>query len=160
MRAPTLIIGYGNPSRGDDALGPTAIAAIERRMTPDTGSGQIEIVTDFQLQIEFVTDLAERQCIVFIDAASSGAAPFSFGALAAQTEAGTTTHAMSPASLLAVYRSFYGVDAPPSFLLGIRAYDFELGAPLSPGAQHNLEAALAMLEPWLMAYGQEVPCHA
>jgi len=36
MRAPTLIIGYGNPSRGDDALGPTAIAAIERRMTPDT----------------------------------------------------------------------------------------------------------------------------
>lgn len=149
MRAPTLIIGYGNPSRGDDALGPTAIEAIERRMPQHPEWGQVEFVTDFQLQIEFVTDLENRQRVIFIDAAASGAAPFSFGSMKAGEGVPMATHALSPAALLAVYRRIHGADAPASFLLGIRGYEFELGAPLSERARANLDAALAMLEHWL-----------
>lgn len=149
MRAATLIIGYGNPSRGDDALGPAAIDAVERLMGAHPEWGDVDFVTDFQLQIEFVTDLAERRRIVFIDATASGAEPFIFGPLQAKQDASITTHALSPASLLTVFRDFHGDDAPPSFLLAIRGYDFELGAPLSEGAQGNLHAAIAMLEQWL-----------
>ena len=152
MRAATLIIGYGNPSRGDDALGPAAIDAIERLVGEHPEWGGIEVVTDFQLQIEFVTDLAGRERIVFIDAAARGAEPFAFGPLVAKEDASISTHALSPASLLTVYRSFHGADAPPCFLLGIMGYDFDLGVPLSAGARRNLAAALAMLEQWLSAH--------
>src|SRR5689334_10790665 len=129
MRAATLIIGYGNPSRGDDALGPAAIEAIERLAQAHPEWGALEVVTDFQLQIEFVTDLAGRERIVFIDAAASGAAPFAFGPLVAKEDASLSSHSLSPASLLTVYRSFHGEDAPPCFLLGIMGYDFDLGVP-------------------------------
>jgi hydrogenase maturation protease len=149
MRAATLIVGFGNPSRGDDALGPAAIAEIERRMANHPAWGKVDILTDFQLQIEFVTDLADRRCIVFIDASANGAEPFLFEPLEARQENPITTHALSPASLLTVYRSFHGEDAPPSFLLGIRGYEFDLGLPLSIGAVSNLEAAITMLEQWL-----------
>jgi hydrogenase maturation protease len=151
MRAPTLIIGCGNPSRGDDALGPTAIEEIERRMARHPEWGQIEFVTDFQLQIEFVTDLENRQRIIFIDAAVSGAEPFSFEPLVARAGGSVTSHALSPASLLAVYRAVHGEDAPPSSLLGIRGYKFELGAQLSERARSNLDAAFETLEQCLNA---------
>jgi hydrogenase maturation protease len=160
MRAPTLLIGYGNPSRGDDALGPAAIAEIERRMADNRLAGQVEIVTDFQLQIEFVTDLAGRQRVIFIDASAGGAEPFSFGPLQAKQDDSVTTHALSPAGLLTVYRSFHGDDAPPCFLLGIRGYDFDLGMPLSAGAQRNLDAAMTMLEQWLGVDSSAPLCHA
>lgn len=149
MRAPTLIIGYGNPSRGDDALGPAAIDAVESLAAEHPEWGQIELISDFQLQIEFVTDLAARQRIVFIDAAASGAAPFSFGPLQAKQDASMTTHALSPATLLTVYRDFHGDDAPPAFLLAIRGYDFDLGASLSAGARQNLDVAVSMMGYWL-----------
>lgn len=160
MRAATLIIGCGNPSRGDDAMGPIALAAIECLAARHAEWGEIEIVTDFQLQIEFVADLADRQRIVFIDAAASGAEPFSFCALDAQQDASFTSHALSPASLLSVFRNYHGTDAPPSFLLGIRGYDFGLGDPLSVRAQCNLDAAVAMLEHWLTAGHAAPVCHA
>jgi len=149
VRASTLVIGYGNPSRGDDALGPTAIAEIERRMVLQPGWGQVELLTDFQLQIEFVTDLGGRECIVFIDAAASGAEPFSFQPVTAAQGEPAATHSLSPAGLLAVYRNFHGNQAPPSFLLGVRGYQFELGTPVSVDAQYNLVAALAMLDQWM-----------
>ena len=159
MRAPTLIIGYGNPSRGDDALGPAAIDAIERLAAEHPEWGEIEVVTDFQLQIEFVTDIEGRQRVVFIDAAASGAEPFSFGPLAAKQDASISTHALSPASVLAVYRDFHGEEAPPTFLLGIRGYDFDLGVPLSSQARQNLSAAMSMLEEWL-SVNCVAGCHA
>lgn len=159
MRAATLIIGYGNPSRGDDALGPAAIDRIERRMADHPEWGEVELLTDFQLQIEFVTDLAGRRRIVFIDAAASGTEPFAFGPLQARQDASMTTHALSPASLLTVFRSFHGEEAPPCFLLGIRGYRFELGEPISADAQTNLDAAVAMLEQWLTTQCA-APCHA
>lgn len=159
MSAPTLIIGYGNPSRGDDALGPAAIEAIERLAVEHPEWGEVEVVTDFQLQIEFVTDLAGRERIVFIDAAASGAEPFSFGPLEAKQDASISSHALSPAALLAVYRSFHGEDAPRSFLLGVRGYDFDLGVPLSPQAEKNLAAAVSKIEEWLSA-DCTAGCHA
>jgi hydrogenase maturation protease len=151
MPAPTLIIGYGNPSRGDDALGPLALAALEQHLAD---AGQIEYLTDFQLQIELVTDMAGRERVIFIDADVSLEQPFSFTPLQAQTDAFGTSHALAPASLLGVYRNFYACAAPPAFLLAIRGYQFELGAALSDAAMGNLDAAVQMLESWL---AQPVP---
>jgi hydrogenase maturation protease len=159
-RAPTLIIGYGNPSRGDDALGPMAIAQIEDRIQAHPEWGQIELVTDFQLQIEFVTDLAGRERVIFIDATTQGTDAFNFAPLTAKHNAPVTSHALEPASLLDVFKKFYGCDAPPCYLLTITGIQFELGEPMSQQANSNLDAALATLEQWLSMHCAPVLCHA
>ena len=48
-QAPLLVFGYGNPSRGDDALGPALVDWLRRQRR---GGAEVELLTDFQLQIE------------------------------------------------------------------------------------------------------------
>ena len=55
-----------------------------------------------------------------------------------------TSHALSPQALLQAYVDVQGQAPPPATLLAIRGEAFELGLPLSTGAQHNLRAALAL----------------
>lgn len=135
-----LIIGIGNPSRSDDALGPCLIERLAGRVGPD-----VELLTDFQLQVEYVLDLVGRQEVIIADAAASGPAPFRYEAVGAAADTGYTTHSLSPASLLAAYRTHYGAPPPPCHVLAVRGYRFELGQPLSPQARLNLEAALHFL---------------
>lgn len=148
-RPATLIVGCGNPSRGDDALGPSLIDEISRLLPAHAEWGEIETLTDFQLQIEFVLDLADRRRIVFVDATTAGAGPFSMTPLQAVGDSSLTTHALTPGALLSVFRRHFGRDAPPSHLLAIRGYAFELGAPLSPDARRNLDEAIDGLTHWL-----------
>ena len=149
LPAPTLIIGYGNPSRGDDALGPRLLDELTQLLPQHPQWGAIELLTDFQLQIEVVLDLAGRQRIIFVDAAVSGATPYAFTPLHAGSENTAATHALTPDALLATFQRHYGCAPPPSYLLAIRGYEFELGAALSEAALCNLQAALAMLGQWL-----------
>jgi len=52
-----------------------------------------------------------------------------------------STHWVSPGTLLKVALDLEG-SAPPTYLLGIRGYQYELGEPLSAGAQAHLEDAM------------------
>jgi len=143
-RAPVLVIGVGNPSRGDDAIGPLAIDRLQAIDLPDT-----ELLTDFQLQVEHALDLVGRREVVFIDAAASGAEPFGFEPVIPAAEAGPLSHALSPAAVLEAYLRVTGAPLPDTFVLAVRGYDFALGAALSEAAAANLEAALHMLIPRL-----------
>jgi len=136
MVAPILIFAVGNASRGDDALAPLLL----RQLQPDS-LVQAELVEEYQLQVEHVTDLSGRSAVLFVDADVSCDAPFRFSEITALHDNSYTSHAMTPSALLYVYRQVYGVDAPDSFLLRIRGYDFELGEPLSLKATANLEVA-------------------
>jgi hydrogenase maturation protease len=138
--APRLIIGIGNPSRGDDAIGPLAIERLEALKLPGA-----ELLTDFQLQVEHALDLIGRREVVFIDATASGATPFSFELAAPAADASATSHALSPAAVLAAFLRVTDAPLPPAFVLAVRGYDFELGAPMSAAAARNLDAALEML---------------
>ena len=59
---PVVVFAVGNPSRGDDALGPLLAERIEAAF-PD-----IVVISDFQLQIEHALDLVGAELILFIDA--------------------------------------------------------------------------------------------
>ena len=134
---PILLFGYGNPGRGDDALGYLFIEAMAQRALP-----QVECLTDMQLQVEHVTDLVGREKIIFIDADVSCAEPYVFEPLTAQHDCSYTSHAMTPAALLHAYHQVYGRPAPPAYVLRIRGYAFELGNELSESAEKNLSAAI------------------
>jgi hydrogenase maturation protease len=141
---PLLVIGIGNPSRGDDALGPICIERLQALDLPD-----VELLTDFQLQVEYVLDLHGRDRIIFIDAAASGPEPFAFAPIQAEADTSYSSHALSPQSLLAAYARHYRQAAPPAFLLAIRGHGFDLGEPLCQAALQNLAAAQTHLLHWL-----------
>ena len=137
--APILIIGIGNPSRGDDALGPLLIERLEALALPD-----VELLTDFQLQVEFSLDLQARQKVIFVDASLNAAAPFTFSPVLAAEDTSYSSHALSPGAVLHAYQKLFG-EPPPSYVLAIRGEAFELGEGLSEAAEKHLEAALGWL---------------
>lgn len=136
MAAPILVFAVGNESRGDDALAPLLLRQLQTECIE-----RVELIEDYQLQVEHVTDLAGRSAVLFVDADVSCAGPFHFSEIAAKHDHSYTSHAMTPFALLHTHRQVYGADAPPAFLLRIRGYDFELGDPLSARAAANLQAA-------------------
>ena len=148
-RAPILLVGYGNPSRGDDALGPLVLERVAARLSAQVRTGEIELLTDFQLQVEHVLDLAQRSRVVFVDASVSCGAPFEWTPLAPVRDASYSSHFMSPAALLQAYSDVMEEAPPPCYVLGIRGYEFELGRPLTAAASVNLEAALEFLIDWI-----------
>lgn len=144
MIAPVLVFGWGNPSRGDDALGPLFIDRIAALELPD-----VECLTDFQLQVEHALDLEGRKRILFVDASLHAPAPFSVKRLEAARDASFTTHAMTPEAVMHVYAELHDEAPPPCTLLAIRGEGFELGEKISPAAADHLDAALAWARTWL-----------
>lgn len=148
--APLLVFGYGNPSRGDDALGPALIqrlADLRAEGSPAERSllQGVELLTDFQLQPEHALDLAGREAVFLVDADASLDAPHRLEPILSAQTPSYTTHEMSPGALLWVYGRIGLGQPPPSYLLRIRGFHFALGDPLSPSARHNLDLAVAFL---------------
>jgi hydrogenase maturation protease len=141
---PILVLAVGNPSRGDDALGALLAARLERAGLPG-----VEVLTDFQLQVEHALDLEGRDRVLFVDAGTGTPAPFELRRIEASAEFVHTTHALSPEAVLATYLRVLAGTPPPAWLLVVRGESFELGAPLSPAAATHLEAAWRALVGWL-----------
>ena len=139
---PILIIAVGNESRGDDALGPLLL----RQLNEFTNPEQIDLLEDFQLQVEHAADLIDRDLVLFIDAGMDTPAPYSFRRI--QPEDGRTlySHALSPQAVLTTYVQVYQENPPPSFVLCVRGEQFELGAGLTRQAGHHLESSLKFLQ--------------
>jgi hydrogenase maturation protease len=146
LTAPILIFGWGNPSRGDDALGPLFVERIEALKLPG-----VMCLTDFQLQVEHALDLLGRRRVLFVDASIEAAAPYRHSRLFPARDASFSTHAITPEAVMQVYVDLHDDDPPPCDLLAIRGEDFELGKPLSAAAVVHLDAALLWFEDWLTA---------
>ena len=135
-----LILGYGNPGRQDDGLGPAASAEIEALGWPN-----VTAYDNYQLNIEDALDLAEHDIVWFVDAARAGPSPFAIETLEPAATLEFTSHLVRPEAILAMAQQYYGA-APQAFLLGIRGYAFEFFEGLTPAATNNLQLAVAMLK--------------
>lgn len=142
MTKPILIFGYGNLSRGDDALGPLLLEALEQKID----LSDIEILNDFQLQIEHALDLENRELVLFVDASVSCGTAFNFSKLEALRDKSYSTHAMSPSAVLQVYQSIKKQAPPASYLLSIQGLSFELGEKPTEQANNNLQLATQFAE--------------
>lgn len=141
MTKPILLLGYGNPSRGDDALGVLLLEQL-----PAAYLHTVEVLTDFQLQIEHALDLKRRQLVLFADASVTNMQPIHFRQLHSAIDNSYTTHAMHPVSVMQVYQDIEKTAPPPCFLLTMQAVQFELGDGLSVIAEESLRQALALVE--------------
>lgn len=139
MAKKTLILGYGNPGRQDDGLGPAAAAAIERMGLPN-----VRIQSNYLLAIEDAADAADADLVIFIDGAESGPEPFEVRELNASDEIAFTSHIVKPEVILGICRKCYGCS-PRALLIAIRGYEFELEEALTNRARQNLNEALGYL---------------
>ena len=134
-----LVLGYGNPGRQDDGLGPAVATAIDQMDLPN-----VTAYDNYQLNIEDAVEVAAHDAVWFVDATKTGVAPYAVNALAPVGAVDLTSHIMRPQTVLAIAQQCYG-KVPLAFLLGIRGYEFEFVEALTPGAVENLDAAVAML---------------
>ena len=134
-----LVLGYGNPGRQDDGLGPAAVAEIE-----SVGWPNLTAFDNYQLNIEDAMEVAAHDVVWFVDAAKTGPSPYAVRNVSPAATIEFTSHLVRPEAILAIASQYYGA-APQAFVLAIRGYEFEFIEALTPGATYNLRAALAML---------------
>jgi hydrogenase maturation protease len=146
LRAPVVVLACGNPSRGDDALGPLLLERLHAWLLTAGLSDSHELIGDQQWQIEHALDLAGRELALFIDAGAMTPAPFVFRPVQAGGLVGPGSHALSPEALLAVFARISSEPPPAAFVLAVRGEDFELGSAPGRRALAHAEAAFAFLQ--------------
>ena len=142
------LIGYGNPGRCDDGLGPAFAARIAARNLPG-----IDVSTDYQLTVDHALDIAGAARVVFVDALMRCDAPFRFTAIGPAGSGELASHSLDPSSVLALAATLFDAR-PEAYLLGISGEDFgEVREGLSPMAEHNLRLAEAYFTKWMEETG-------
>lgn len=138
VRGDTLVLGWGNPGRMDDGLGPAFVEELSV-----LGLAGVELDSDYQLTVEDAAEVARHRRVVFVDADRSAAAPFSIRRLRPSRHGSSfSTHSVAPAAVLALTRDLFGSE-PEAWLLGIRGYEFDdYREGLSEAARVNLERAV------------------
>ena len=133
MRA--LIIGYGNPLRGDDGIGPEAA----RKLAADTSDPEIVVLSVHQLTPELADPISKAQIVLFIDAASEGApGEVRVEKLHPKTPEQSFTHQFDPPMLLAAAELLYG-RSPEARLISIAGQSFEFEEGLSAPVARAIE---------------------
>ena len=141
-----LLIGYGNPGRGDDGLGPALAARIEALALPG-----VTVESDYQVTVDHAPMIAAHDLVVFADAMIGLELPFRLSPLAPDAGAGLGSHQVSPGAALHLARLLYG-KAPPGWMLAIAGQDFgQVAEGLSRSAARNLALAADHLAPWIAA---------
>jgi hydrogenase maturation protease len=141
-----LVVGYGNPLRGDDAAGPrTAALLASQQLLP---GAQIEI--RHQLTPELAHDVAASRVVIFVDA-TTRVGP---GELVIEPVGSARrwrgSHDVEAATILDLADELYGCR-PTAFLAELGAQRLDLGDDLSPAVAASLPGAaerIALVALW------------
>lgn len=144
-RPRVVVLACGNPSRGDDALGPALVKRLEAWKDRHPAR-PVEVVEDFQFQVEHALDLQGRDLAIFIDATVDAPTPVTFTRLVPAATMSLSTHSLSPAAVLQALETIDPGPKPRAYTLAVRGARFEMGQGLSPEAATNLDAAWTLLE--------------
>lgn len=135
-----LVIGYGNPLRGDDGLGWHAI----QQLAQTAWSDDVELRAPHQLTIELADPISKADYVIFIDACTGGEpGTVSICPLTPDGTAGSaaTTHHVSPSLLLTIARELYG-SSPDAVALGVNTTSFDFTEVLSEPIQTAMPAVI------------------
>lgn len=138
-----LLIGYGNPGRGDDGLGPSFAERISDQDLPDMAVRQ-----DYQLTVDHALRISQVNVVVFADALIASEAPFVFNAVEPGATSSLTSHSLTPQAVLGLCHTLYG-QVPKAYVLGILGHEFsEVKEGLSTKAREGLDQAEAFFLDW------------
>ena len=137
-----LIIGYGNPLRGDDGIGWRLANELDDRRD----DGEVEYLSSMQLTPELALPISHAEEVWFLDA-EQGESP---GAIACRkissrkTLTEPWTHDVSPECLLRLAEDLYD-SKPQAILLTISGESFDLRESFSPAVQKSFETLSVFL---------------
>ena len=139
-----LIIGYGNPGRLDDGLGPAFAEAVQKY-----NINGVSVDSDYQLTVEDAVDIAQHDIVLFADADVKGPEPFYLKKVKPATVVSLSSHSIKPNSLIGLVKESFNREVK-AYVLGIRGYEFnEFEEKLSEKATQNLHEALIFIKPLL-----------
>src|SRR5215469_160273 len=101
-----LVIGIGNPLRGDDGLGWQAAGGLQKEL----GTSEVRVICCHQLTPELATDVAQADRVIFIDVADADppGGVFVYQVASASRAPAALTHNLNPSGLLEYTRTLYG----------------------------------------------------
>jgi hydrogenase maturation protease len=135
-----LLLGFGNPGRLDDGLGPALAAQVEGLGLPG-----VTVDTDYQLCLEDAEAVARHDVVIFADAATTGAEPFSFRRVVPARSLSFSTHSLQPEAVLGLAQQLFGARTA-GYTLSIRGYAFsEFEESLTEQGRVNLAAAVTFI---------------
>jgi hydrogenase maturation protease len=152
----TLIIGYGNPLRGDDGVG----WWIASRLLEIVGDEFANVLAVHQLTPELAEPIGEAKLLIFVDAAHNGE-PGSWKCEPVTPDAipsNALAHYFTPAGLLAYTEAIYKAK-PEALVLSIAAAAFDCGEQLTP----RVEAVVPQVVQYicaLISHPPKVPSHS
>ena len=140
----TLVVGVGNPWRGDDAAG----LEVADRVREEAGNVAVETLEGDASALVHLW--AGHDDVALVDAASSGAPPGTLHELRAgdgSLQAGalrSSTHAFGVADAVGLAAALGRLPAHLE-IYAIEGQDFSLGAPLSPAVARTADALATRL---------------
>jgi hydrogenase maturation protease len=142
-----LIIGCGNPLRGDDGLASHALAHLERR----PGLGDVALISCQQLAPELAEPISRADRVIFIDARVSQSPVQTPGLVEAcpvhphDASPSAFSHHFGPPALLEYAQKLYG-RRPEAFAVSVIGESFGYGEELSPSVRASLAGLVEQVE--------------
>jgi hydrogenase maturation protease len=149
--ADVLVIGYGNPLRGDDGIG--CVIAEELAKSLFDPESRVQVVACHQLNPELAEAVADTRAVIFVDA-SVEVKP---GQVRVNTitpdrlPPAVFTHGLKPSALLATASELFG-QAPPAKAVVIGARSFDIGFQLTPEVRAAIKTATEAIEHEIAEY--------
>jgi hydrogenase maturation protease len=127
------IIGYGNPQRRDDGLGPYVISQLQDLQV---GRHTVHLLGLHQLGPELAEELRDAEEVVFVDATVEELdGGWEWREVGLRNIAPHyLTHHTTPSFLMGLLQSCYH-RSPRAWMVSIQGEDFGLGDGLTPGAE-------------------------
>jgi hydrogenase maturation protease len=135
----TLLIGVGNPLRGDDGIGQWICEQAAKWKLQ-----HLHIKTMQQLTIDLLEELQNFSAVVIADA-SEQKAPATLEEVDGSENGYASSHHADAATLRALHRNLYQ-QSTVWHSLGIKASKFEMGQPISKETLANGAVALQLLK--------------
>jgi hydrogenase maturation protease len=142
-----LVLGYGNPYRGDDGLGPLLAERVAQWLVSLGEAAKLWVGQ--QLLPEPAEELVNHDVAIFCDAS---AVPLEDGFLLEELDIssdpeGLTLHSVSPQWLLGLAQSLAG-RMPKACLLSVEGESFDFREGLTPRCEERAKAALQRFQIW------------
>jgi hydrogenase maturation protease len=140
-----LVIGYGNPLRGDDGVG-WRVAEAAATVLPDP---PVSVLTVQLLTPELADPISRSDLLILIDAAAEGPPgevrcfPIAAGSAAAASLA-IGTHEVTLDRLLGMAQELFG-HCPPAYMVTIAGESFEVSESLTSTVEAATTEALSVV---------------
>jgi hydrogenase maturation protease len=130
--ARVLVVGVGNPDRGDDGIGPMVVRQLRGRVSPD-----VAILERSGDALALIDDWEGRDAVILVDAAAAGGTPGCIHRIDLLRDALppelslSSTHGFGVAEAIGLADA---LDLLPAQVIAyaIEGVNFDPGAPISP----------------------------